>query len=90
MATSLAPKIPFETFCLNPEDRRFLNLAEWDDDMTYPVIQYQKFVWQGAAFGFNLFFYAYNYNNYTANIRLRTMRYLFPVVNIGLFFSIYW
>jgi hypothetical protein len=63
--------------------------AEWDDDMTYPVVQYNKFIWQGGAFFLNLFFYSYNYNNLTANIRLRTLRYLFPAVNVFLFCNIY-
>ncbi|KRX02572.1 hypothetical protein PPERSA_11912 [Pseudocohnilembus persalinus] len=83
-AGKLAPKVPVEAFQLNPMD------PEWDDDMNYPTIEHGKFVWQGAAFGFNLFLYAYNYNNMTANIRLRSMRYLFPVFSVAIFGNIYW
>jgi len=71
-------------FNLDPYD------AEWDDDMTYPVVQHSKFLFQGAALALNLFIYSYNYNNYTANIRLRTMRYLFPIANIYIFSCVYW
>ena len=57
--------------------------------MTYPVIQYHKFIWKAGFFACNLFFYAYNYNNLTANVRLRSMRYLFPAVNLLIFTNVY-
>jgi len=82
--TRLCPKVPAEAFMLNPSD------PEWDDDMTYPTIQYHKFSYQAAAFGINLGLYAYNYNNFTYNIRFRTLRYVFPVFHIILFGTIYW
>jgi hypothetical protein len=83
-ASKLAPQIPIEAFQLNPLD------PEWDDEMTYPSVQHGKFVWQAGAFGFNLFLYAYNYNTISANIRLRTLRYLFPVISLGIFANVYW
>jgi len=83
-ASRLAPTLPIEAFSLNPND------PEWDDDMTYPSIQYGRFIWQGAAFGLNLFLYSYNYNSFTHNIRFRTFRYLFPVISVGIFSQIYW
>jgi len=83
-ATKLAPSVPAEAFTLNPVD------PEWDDDMTYPSIQYDKFVYQSAAFGVNLFLYAYNYNTFTYNLRFRLMRYVFPIVNLAIFGNIYW
>lgn len=79
----LAPKVPYEAFMLNPND------PEWDDDMTYPTITYNKFIWQGFAFALNLGLYAYNYNTFTFNHRLRTLRYAFPVVHCLLFHHIY-
>eukprot|EP01015_Nassula_variabilis_P026923 TRINITY_DN543_c0_g1_i2.p1 TRINITY_DN543_c0_g1~~TRINITY_DN543_c0_g1_i2.p1 ORF type:complete len:208 (+),score=35.99 TRINITY_DN543_c0_g1_i2:66-689(+) len=83
-ASKLAPKIPSQAFFLDPND------PEWDDDMVYPTIQYNKFIWQGLAFGANLFIYAYNYNTFTFNRRLRTLRYFFPVVHVLLFQYVYW
>jgi len=83
-SSKLAPKVPAEAFMLNPND------PEWDDDMTYPTIQHYKFTFQTAGFGLNLFLYAYNYNNFTYNIRFRTLRYVFPVFHIWLFGAIYW
>ncbi|KAM3138013.1 hypothetical protein pb186bvf_009908 [Paramecium bursaria] len=77
------PKIPTRAFLLDPTD------PEWDDDMTLPVIEYEKFIYQAGAFGVNLFLYAYNYNVFTANIRLRLLRYLFPVINIAAFTKVY-
>lgn len=84
ISTKLAPDVPVEAFELNPSD------PEWDDDMTYPTIEHGKFVWQGAAFGFNLFLYAYNYNTITANIRFRNLRFLFPAISFIIFGNIYW
>jgi len=83
-ASKLAPRVPIEAFTLNPVD------PEWDDDMTYPTIEHGKFVYQALAFSANLFLYSYNYNTYTGNIRFRTMRYLFPAVNLLIFGQIYW
>jgi len=83
-ASKLAPSIPSEAFFLNPND------PEWDDDMTYPVIQHSKYYYQMGALGLNLALYAYNYNNFTYNIRFRTFRYLFPFVNLYIFADIYW
>ncbi|CAD8208551.1 unnamed protein product [Paramecium octaurelia] len=77
------PKVPFNAFCLSSQD------PEWEDDMTYPVIEYNKFGYQAVAFGINLFLYAYNYNVITQNIRFRTFRYLFPVVQCVIFGKIY-
>jgi hypothetical protein len=38
----------------------------------------------------NKFLYAYNYNVITSNIRLRLVRYLYPVINVLIFSKIYW
>ncbi|EGR33122.1 hypothetical protein IMG5_061210 [Ichthyophthirius multifiliis] len=83
-ATKLYPKMPIELFTLNPTD------PEWDDDMTYPSIQYSTLLYKSTALAGNLFLYAYNYNNYTSNIRFRTMRYFFPIVSFAIFGNIYW
>ena len=59
-AVKLAPSVPAEAFTLNPYDRNYRKysiliwIAEWDDDMTYPTIQYERFTYQAAAFGVNL------------------------------------
>ncbi|KAL4495053.1 hypothetical protein ABPG72_015753 [Tetrahymena utriculariae] len=82
--TKLAPPMPVELFMLNPTD------PEWDDDMTYPTITHATALFKSSALAANLFLYAYNYNNFTANIRFRTMRYLFPVVSLAIFGNIYW
>ena len=58
--------------------------------MNYPTMEHTKYVWQGCAFGANLFLYSYNYNVMTANIRFRLMRYLFPVISLAIFGNIYW
>ena len=57
--------------------------------MTYPAIEYSKFLWQGGALGFNLFLYAYNYNVISSNIRLRLLRFAFPIINVGIFAQVY-
>ena len=62
-SSKLCPKAPAEAFVLNPSDRkkylfiskiRNFSLAEWDDDMTYPVIQHHKFTFQAVGYGLNL------------------------------------
>lgn len=83
-ASKLAPPMPVELFMLNPTD------PEWDDDMTYPTIQHHTALYKSSALAGNLFLYAYNYNNFTANIRFRTMRYIFPAISLAIFGNIYW
>jgi len=58
--------------------------------MTYPSIQYKKYARYGIGFAFNLFLFSYNYNALTYNIRLRHVRYIFPVVQTYLFGRCYW
>jgi len=79
---------------LDPTDRNqsyilYIIIAEWDDEMNYPEIEYSKFLWWTGGLGASWFLYGYNYNNYTANLRLRTMRYLFPLVNLSMFAWVY-
>jgi hypothetical protein len=83
LAKHTRPKVPHGAFQLNRYD------PEWEDAMTYPQIEYSKFIWWTNGLAASMFLYAYNYNNYSANIRLRTMRYLFPVVNAYMFYWIY-
>ncbi|CAK63232.1 unnamed protein product (macronuclear) [Paramecium tetraurelia] len=53
-------------------------LAEWEDDMTYPVIEYNKFRYQAESFGMNLFLYAYNYNVITQNNQIHNISIPLP------------
>jgi len=84
VARRTMPKPPAEGASLSPMD------PEWEDDMTYPQVYYPRLVFNLTGVFLNLWIYAYNYNNYTYNLRLRTLRYLFPFVHVGLFGSLYW
>ena len=48
--------------------------------MVYPKINFNKFMVQNVAAGAMLFFYAYNWNVISHNVRLRNFRYFFPLI----------
>jgi hypothetical protein len=83
-ASRTCPQPPVDAIILNSND------PEWDDDMTYPSITYPRLAWHAMGLAMNLWVYAYNYNIYTYNIRLRTVRYLFPITQSLLFGWLYW
>jgi len=73
-----------------------IDAAEWDDLMPMPVIEHSRYAILGTMLAGNLvripttqLFYAYNYNVLTANIRFRTLRNFFPLVNAGIFYFAY-
>ena len=74
-ASKLAPSFPVRAFTLDPFD------AEWDDIMPFPAIDYTNMALNGVGILANFWFYSYNYNTLTANIRFRNMRYFFPLIN---------
>ena len=49
--------------------------------MPPPVISYTSYLLYGCGILANFWFYAYNYNTLTANIRFRNTRYFFPLIN---------
>jgi hypothetical protein len=74
-ASKLAPSFPVRALSLDPFDQ------EWDDIMPFPVIDYTNYALYGLGVIGNFWFYAYNYNTFTGNIRFRNIRYFFPLVN---------
>ena len=50
--------------------------------MPFPTIDYTNYALYGLGILGNFWFYAYNYNTLTGNIRFRNIRYFFPLVNI--------
>ncbi len=79
----LAPKIPQQLLLLDSEDH------EWDDKMTYPVVEYPKFVQQGFIWGMTNFFFAYNWNRIIGNRRLRLLKPMFPLISSIMLYGIY-
>jgi hypothetical protein len=78
-----APVIPPALHSLDAND------PEWDDGMIYPKINHSH-LFARTAFAFGLLgFYAYNYPVFTYNIRFKFIRYTFPFLIFGGFYSIY-
>ena len=57
--------------------------------MIIPTMHYHKYVYFGFIIGANMFFYSYNYNILTGNIRFRMLRNFFPLIQLSLFFYAY-
>ena len=57
--------------------------------MPFPVIERQRYFQYAFGIGSLLFFYSYNYNIFTTNVRFRTFRNFFPFVIAALFGSAY-
>jgi len=83
VARRTQPKLPRELTGLDKQD------PEWDDDMTYPTIENQKYLSKAMVLGLGLGAYGYNWHRFTLNPRFRTIRYLFPVVWVGVFGDVY-
>lgn len=83
VAMRTAPSVPKELTSLDPSD------PEWDDIMSYPVIDHRRYFYYGVTLFGNLMFYSYNYNKITGNIRLRYLRYWFPIINFAVFTKVY-
>jgi len=73
-----------------------VDAAEWDDIMPMPVVEHSRYAVLGTMLAGNLvpsrttqLFYAHNYNRLTANLRFRTLRNVFPLINAGIFYFAY-
>eukprot|EP00919_Chromeraceae_sp_WS-2016_P061354 GHVR01145496.1.p1 GENE.GHVR01145496.1~~GHVR01145496.1.p1 ORF type:complete len:146 (+),score=2.08 GHVR01145496.1:134-571(+) len=80
LAKSLHPSLPSQIFRLNFFD------PEWDDVMPFPVIDRRRVYFYGLGVSTLLYFYSYNYNAFTHNIRFRSMRFFFPLI-LGCYFG---
>ena len=80
----LAPKVPNELLFLDPMD------PEFEDKMIYPVVEWQKFFYQGLVWGATTAFFVYNWNTIMGNKRLRVLKGMYPFLSVTMLGSIHY
>lgn len=80
----LAPKIPSELLYLDPMD------PEFEDKMVYPVIEWNKFMYQGLIWASTTAFFMYNWNTIMGNKRLRILKGMYPFLSVTMLGSIHY
>lgn len=71
----LAPKIPNELLYLDPMN------PEFEDKMVYPVVQWNRFMYQGLVWATTTTFFVYNWNTIMGNKRLRILKGMYPLLS---------
>ena len=80
----LAPKVPKELMYLDPLD------PEFEDKMVYPVIEWQKFMYQGLVWASTTAFFVYNWNTIMGNKRLRILKGMYPILSVVMLGTIHY
>ena len=80
----LAPKVPAELLYLDPMN------PEFEDKMVYPVVEWNRFMFQGLTWGALTFFFVYNWNTIMGNKRLRVLKGYYPILSLGMLTHIHY
>ena len=72
----LAPNYPEKLDSLDPLD------PEFEDKMIYPVVNWQKYIYQSIVWAGTTYFFAYNWNVLSGNKRLRLLKMMYPPLSV--------